>query len=198
LRDPIALVRPSVSPVLTLEPQLQIKSSMKPDQSISPLRKPHILVAGLGNLLLRDNGVGIHAARFLLSANLPGIVVAEIGTAVLDGWHLLEWAEKILAIDAMQAGGIPGTIYAYCVTGLNRHETPSSSHEFGLLSALDLMSPVRRREVTILGVEPEIIDYGLDLSPTVKAALPKIIAAVRTTLAAWSAPGECQYRVGKP
>jgi hydrogenase maturation protease len=142
--------------------------------------------------------VGVHAARFLLSANLPGIVVAEIGTAVLDGWHLLEWAEKILAIDAMQAGGIPGTIYAYCVTGVNRHETPASSHEFSLLSALDLMSPVRRRDVTILGVEPEIIDFGLDLSPALKAAFPKIIAAARTTLSAWSTPEGCQYSVGKP
>jgi hydrogenase maturation protease len=171
---------------------------MKSDRCTNPLRKPHILVAGLGNLLLRDNGVGVHAARYLLSANLPGIVVAEIGTAVLDGWHLLEWAEKILAIDAMQAGGIPGTIYTYCATGVNRHETPGSSHEFNLLSALDLMSPVRIREVTILGVEPEIVDYGLDLSPALKAAFPKIIATVRTTLAAWSAPEEYQYSVGKP
>ena len=171
---------------------------MKPDRSASTQRSPHILVAGLGNLSLRDNGVGVHAARFLLSANIPGIVVAEIGTAVLDGWHLLEWAEKILAIDAMQAGGIPGTLYTYCATGGNRHLTPGSSHEFSLHSALDLMSHVRRREVTILGVEPEIIDYGLDLSATVKAAFPEIIAAVRTTLAAWGAPEEYLYKVGKP
>ncbi|HVN77441.1 MAG TPA: hydrogenase maturation protease [Terriglobia bacterium] len=177
---------------------MQLNPSMKPEQSTSPLRKTHILVAGLGNLLLRDNGVGVHAARFLLSANLPGILVAEIGTAVLDGWHLLEWADKILAIDAIQAGGIPGTVYSYCVTGTNRHEIPVSPHQFSLLSTLDLMSPLRKREVTILGVEPEIIDYGLDLSPAVKAAFPKIIAEVHTTLASWRADEERQYRVGKP
>jgi len=185
-------------PLSGLEPQLQLNPSMKPEQSTSPLRKTHILVAGLGNLLLRDNGVGVHAARFLLSANLPGILVAEIGTAVLDGWHLLEWADKILAIDAIQAGGIPGTVYSYCVTGTNRHEIPVSPHQFSLLSTLDLMSPLRKREVTILGVEPEIIDYGLDLSPAVKAAFPKIIAEVHTTLASWRADEERQYRVGKP
>ena len=149
------------------------------------MRKPHFLVAGLGNLLLRDDGVGMHAARYLMSTNLRGIVIAEIGTAVLDAWHLLEWAEKILALDAMQGGGIPGTIYTYRANDVNRLETLTSLHEFNLLSALDLISPFRRREVTILGVEPEIIDYGLELSPAVKSALPKLIDAVHTTIEGW-------------
>ena len=83
-------------------------------------RKPRILIAGLGNYLLMDDGVGVHAILEMQQAPPPGAVVAEVGTAVLSALHLLEWADKILAIDAMQAGGAPGTVYAFGVDDVDR------------------------------------------------------------------------------
>ena len=93
-----------------------INAAMTITKSMGPKRRPpRILIAGLGNCLLRDDGIGVHAIRSLQQNPPPGVVVAEVGTAVLDALHLLEWAEKILAIDAMQAGGNPGTLYAFGV-----------------------------------------------------------------------------------
>ncbi len=150
-----------------------------------PSRPPRILIAGLGNYLLMDDGVGVHAVQELQKAPPDGAVVAEVGTAVLDALHLLEWADKILALDAMQAGGVPGTIYRFGVDDVDRGGLKASLHELNLLAALEFLRNQARPEIVILGVEPERIDYGLELTPAVAAALPQLTAAVRETVARW-------------
>ncbi len=148
-------------------------------------RKPRILIVGLGNLLLKDDGVGVHAVRALQKTRLPGAVVVEVGTRVLDALHLLEWADKVLALDALQAGGPPGVIYACCDSDLANPAVQSSIHELGLLHALRFIADQDRPEVHVLGVEPETIDFGLDLTPAVQAALPRLIQIARETVARW-------------
>jgi len=159
--------------------------------------KPRILVAGLGNLLLRDDGVGVHAVRELQPAPPSGAVLAEVGTNVLGALHLLEWADRILALDAMQAGGAPGTVYAFGAQDVAPPGLQASLHELALTSALGFLKRRRLPEILILGVEPQTIDYGLELSPPVAAALPELTRAVREMVAHWreekggeaSAPG---------
>ena len=148
-------------------------------------RKPRILIAGLGNLLLQDDGVGVHAVLELQKSPPTGAVVAEVGTAVLSALHLLEWADKILAIDAMQAGGAPGTIYAFGTDDVDRGGIQASLHELNLLAALGFLENKARPEIVIFGVEPEKIDYGLELTPAVAAALPELTAAAREQVRRW-------------
>jgi hydrogenase maturation protease len=148
-------------------------------------RPPRILIAGLGNYLLQDDGVGVHAVRALQQTPLPGVIVAEVGTAVLGVLHLLEWAEKILAIDAMQAGGTPGTIYAFAVDDVAGPGMQASLHELNLLAALRFLPRQVKPEILIVGIEPQTIDYGLDLSPAVAAALPELTREVRKIVADW-------------
>jgi hydrogenase maturation protease len=150
---------------------------------------PRILVAGLGNLLLMDDGVGVHAVKELQKAPPDGAVVAEVGTAVLNALHLLEWADKILALDAMQAGGIPGTLYAFGVDDVDRGGMQASLHELNLLAALGFLQNKGKPEIVIFGVEPEKIDYGLELTPAVAAALPELTAAVRKQVNQWRKVG---------
>jgi len=152
-------------------------------------RKPRILVAGLGNLLLKDDGVGSHAVRELLKAPPRGVIVADVGCAVLDALHLMKWAEKILAIDAMQAGGAPGTLYLCGLQDVADTDTRASLHELSLLAALRFLPPQAQPEIVILGVEPETIDYGLDLSPPVAAALPLVTGAAREVVSRWRETG---------
>ena len=102
---------------------------------------------------------------------MPGVLAVEVGTAVLDALHLFEWADRILAIDAMQAGGSAGTLYSARVSDIEDHSPQASLHELSLLAALRFLSNGERPEIVILGVEPGIIDYGIDLSPKVEAAL---------------------------
>jgi hydrogenase maturation protease len=148
-------------------------------------RQPRILIAGLGNSLLQDDGVGVHAIRALQQTSLPGVIMAEVGTAVLGALHLLEWAEKILAIDAMQAGGKPGTIYGFAIDDVAGPGMQASLHELNLLAALRFLPRQAKPEILIVGVEPQTIDYGLDLSPAVAAALPELTREVRKIVSGW-------------
>ena len=65
--------------------------------------KPRIIIAGLGNILLQDDGVGVHAVRELLKAPPKNAKPLEIGCAVFDALHYMERADRVLVIDAMQA-----------------------------------------------------------------------------------------------
>jgi hydrogenase maturation protease len=151
----------------------------------SKRRPPRVLIAGLGNFLLQDDGVGVHAVRNLQKNPPPGAVVAEVGTAVLGALHLLEWADKILALDAMQAGGPPGTVYACGVEDVAQPGIRNSLHELAITNALRFLKRRTAPEIVILGVEPQTIDYGLELSEPVTAALPQLNQAVRKMVARW-------------
>ncbi len=152
-------------------------------------RKPRILIAGLGNLLLMDDGVGVHAVRELEKDPPPDVVVADVGTAVLDALPLFEEANRILAIDALAAGGAPGTVYACGVRDVADEGIKASLHELSLVSALKFLRDRARRQVMVLGVEPAVIDFGLQLSPAVAAALPRVVRAARRIVALWQGTG---------
>jgi hydrogenase maturation protease len=141
-------------------------------------RRPRILALGLGNLLLGDDGAGVHAVRRLRAARLPGVVAVDVGTAVLDAVHLIERADRLLAIDALRAGGAPGTLYALTPESVRDDGVRHSAHELNLLAALRW---ARRRplETLILAVEPARIDFGDELSEPVARALPSLVAVAR-------------------
>ena len=127
----------------------------------------------------------MHAVRELRRKVPKGILAVEVGTAVLDALHLFERADKLLAIDAMQVGGTPGTIYAFRLSEVEDRPAQASLHKVNLLSTLRLL-PDRQPKIIILGVEPEIIDYGLTLSPRVADAVPRLVAEARRVLSRWA------------
>ncbi len=148
-------------------------------------RKPRLLVAGLGNFLLQDDGVGVHAVRMLQKKAPKGVLIVEVGTAVLDALRLFEWADKILAIDALQAGSPAGTIHLCPISKIEEKFLPVSLHELNLLGVMRFMSPRMTPDITVLGVEPEKIDYGLHLSPKVRSALPGLIDVTLDIMGHW-------------
>lgn len=142
-----------------------------------------VLIAGLGNCLLMDDGVGVHAIRCLQedppdSMKAGNIVLAEIGTAVLDALHLLEKADIVIGLDAIQAGRPPGTIVE--ISGASLQDPQGGSiHELGLWQAIRMLPEEHRPELVILGIEPQRIDYGEALSETVSSALPSFVDLVK-------------------
>lgn len=144
--------------------------------------KPNLIV-GLGNLLLGDDGVGPHAVEALEGALPPHTEAADLGTAVLHMPDLLRHREKVLLIDAMQAGGRPGALYLMDLDEVADTEAPSGMHSMGVKTALRLMSEDERPgSVLLLGVEPERITYDMQLSPAVEAVLPDVCATALRTL----------------
>lgn len=162
-------------------------TSSKPGSAAnqSAALRQRILVVGLGNLLLADDGVGVHAIRELNRSRRRGVKIVEVGTAVLDALHLFERADRVLAIDAMQAGGPPGQIYRFGLEDADNPHPKVSLHDFGLRSIFEFLNSPHRPEVLVLGVEPQTIAYGLDLSPPVRAALPRLLAEVESVINSW-------------
>ncbi|HEX9185544.1 MAG TPA: hydrogenase maturation protease [Vicinamibacteria bacterium] len=138
------------------------------------------VVLGLGNLLLGDEGVGVHAARALLDAGLPGAEVLDVGTAILDALPEIGRAERLVVVDAVEAGGPPGSIYRLALDQVRPAATLGGLHGFDLARTLALAGRGDPPpEVVVLGVEPLRLEWSLELSPVVASALPFLLDAVR-------------------
>lgn len=144
-------------------------------------------VAGLGNWLLRDDGVGVHALWDLERRPPPDAVLIDGGTAVLHTLDLIEGVDRVVAIDALRGGGQPGSLYLMDGLAPGPASHPQSIHARGLREALSFVPDHRRpRELLVVGVEPSVVTYGTELSPAVAAALPRVTAAVVSVLEGWS------------
>ncbi len=148
-------------------------------------KKAKILIAGLGNFLLRDAGVGVQAVRELQKNPPEGVRVVEVGTAVTDDLHLFEWADRILALDAVKGGGSAGTVYALPVSAAENDGGKASLHGFSLTAALRRLPSRKRPSVLLLGVEPEFLHQGIELSSKVAAVIPVLLQSVREIVEYW-------------
>ena len=141
------------------------------------------LVLGLGNLLLADEGVGVHVAQLLLEADRPDdVVVLDVGNAVLDASPAIAAAAKVIVVDAMKGGGPPGTVYRVSIDDCANARPIGSVHGFDLTSVLHLVGREDSPEVIVIGIEPEIIAWSMELSNAVTAALPYVITSVQREL----------------
>ncbi len=141
------------------------------------------VILGLGNELLGDEGVGVHAIRLLIKEKLPRPVkLVEVGTAILDALPEFEHADHIIVLDAVQHGGVPGTVYKIPLGHCTRPTSIASMHGFDIFRVLALAERRGTPAVMVLGVEPELLQWSLQLSSQVEASLPHLVAAVRSEL----------------
>jgi hydrogenase maturation protease len=157
---------------------------MSPDYPESKSRNgslPRILVVGVGNLLMKDEGIGIHAVKALQEVGLPPDVKLVDGGTSPDIIAYTRAGDKIIIIDAAQAGGEPGTIYRFRPQDLAGGEgNLTSAHELGVEHNLRLMSLMgsEPKEIVIIGIEPKEIDWGTELSTELQQKVPEIIRVV--------------------
>lgn len=138
-------------------------------------------IVGMGNLLLQDEGIGIHLIQALKEASLSQAGELEL----IDGGTALPplpiGLDKLIIVDAAQGGGEPGTIYRLRPEDIGDGGVAIfSSHQLGLREELRLMEleDAKPREVVIFGVEPKTIDWGLELSPELRERLPQLVRLV--------------------
>ena len=142
------------------------------------------LVLGLGNELLADEGVGVHAARLLREEQFPeDITILEVGTSILDTLEELECADRVIVLDAIKDNGQPGTVYKICLADCSGSMNIASMHGFDIFRVMALTSRSVSPPVTVLGVEPAQIHWSMALSSTVTQSLPYLIEAVKEELA---------------
>jgi hydrogenase maturation protease len=141
------------------------------------------LILGMGNLLLGDEGVGVHVARALAQRELPpNVAVVEAGTAFLDVLPDIEKADRILLVDAMEGGGAPGSVYRVPFDQCQHPEMLASLHGFDLSRVLFMAGSNRAPEVMVFGIEPARIEWGTDLSPVIRKVLPAVERAILNEL----------------
>lgn len=144
---------------------------------------PRITILGIGNLLLKDEGVGVHLIRKLVRDNTgyANLNIIDGGTSP-DIFSLVDDSvDKLIVVDAVKAGNKPGTVYRFSFDDLDLDSaSPVSLHEIGVLEGLRLMVLLNRqpKSTVIIGIEPKTIDFGLELSPEVEEKLPDIVKLI--------------------
>jgi len=143
---------------------------------------PRITVLGIGNLLLKDEGIGVHLVQKLAGiVNNANVKIIDAGTYP-DFLSLVEDStDKLIIVDAVKTGDRPGTIYRFNFDDIDLDAVaPVSLHEIGVLDSLKTMALFNRqpKSTVVIGIEPKTIDIGLDLSPEVEETLPEIINLV--------------------
>lgn len=142
---------------------------------------PGCVVIGIGNILMGDDGAGVHAAR-LLRGRLPaGVELVEGGVCTLDLLGFLDGRDKAVFIDAIDAGDRPGSVYRFNPDRLRELKNPASSlHDLGvyeLILAARLLDQCPG-ELVIISVQIGRVEAGTELSPAVAGALPGLARLV--------------------
>jgi hydrogenase maturation protease len=145
-----------------------------------------ILVAGIGNIFLGDDGFGCEVTRMLAAETLPpGVEVVDYGIRGLDlAYSLLEPYDVVIFIDAIARGGIAGTVYLLEPSGGPTTDVsldPHSMNPLHLLAMARSLGEITAR-IFIVGCEPhdfgDVLEGHMGLSPTVAGSVAEGARAV--------------------
>ncbi len=159
-----------------------VADKVKGRERENPAPRFSILVLGVGNILLSDEGVGVRVVEAMKEMKLPdNVELLDGGTASLELLDIISNRKKVIIIDAVKGDGEPGTLYRFTPADIKvQGPMISSLHQIGLLEtlAVDKLLGGVPPDITIYGVEPKELGWGLDLSPEIKASVPRIIELI--------------------
>ena len=151
---------------------------------------PRVLVLGIGNLVMSDDGVGVKVVQKLLREYrfAETVEILDGGTLGLDLLPKLEGVEHLIVVDAVETGEAPGT----CVRLAGKElpialETKVSPHQMGLkdlLSVAELLGHAPR-EMVLVGVQPGSIEMDTELTAVVEAKVDELVSMVLEELDLW-------------
>jgi len=153
------------------------------------------VILGIGNILLTDDGVGVHVARHLegLLQSRDDVQVIDAGTLSFTLAPVIEDAERLIVIDAAQLNAPPGTVRTFFGEEFDAFlgRAKLTVHEVGLVDLLDI---ARLREAipperALVAVQSEIHTWGVRPTKAVEAAMPEIASLVMALLNQW--PARC-------
>jgi hydrogenase maturation protease len=158
---------------------------------MSFLREPRVLIAGVGNAWLRDDGFGGAVARRLEQQRLPeGVAVMDAGTGGLDlAYEVMRGYDALLILDVSRQGGEPGTLY---VMEVSEQEIDGRIEDGEVINphGMDPQTMLRfvraagawPGRVTVIACEPaEVEELGFGLSPSVQSAIERAVELVLVT-----------------
>jgi hydrogenase maturation protease len=148
-----------------------------------------ILVLGVGNVLLQDEGFGVHVVKDMALGNWPEQVeFIDGGTAGMEMIHLFEDVSKLIIVDSLDAKTEPGSIFRFKpgdIANMPRG-IGASFHDIGLLEVLHVAKTLDcLPDTVIFGVQPKTVDWGMELTAELIEAKAKVIELVAQEIACY-------------
>ncbi|MDZ7267535.1 MAG: HyaD/HybD family hydrogenase maturation endopeptidase [candidate division KSB1 bacterium] len=142
---------------------------------------PKVLILGIGNVLLGDEGIGVHVVQHLQNMPLPeGVACLDGGTGSFNLLEPMQQAGKVILIDAIMDGAPAGTVRRHRPRFSQDYPRTLTAHDIGLKDLLDAFY--------LLGNPPEVILYavsisalqgvGTELSPELATVIPQVAQLV--------------------
>ena len=159
----------------------------------SPIKDPlmnKLLVLGIGNMLLTDDGVGVFASQELMKEDWPEqVTIREGGTFTQDIFYSFKGYSHLLVLDVVHCGGKPGTLYRLTEDALIKDDKQRLSiHDIDLIDSLRMAEKLfgTKSELLVLGVEPkDYVTWNIGLSDDVQAVFPEFLALARKEIGEW-------------
>ena len=143
-----------------------------------PAPPPKILILGVGNLLLRDDGFGVHLINSLKDTALPGNVeLLEAGTVSHQLIPRLHEIDHLIVIDVVEAGDTPGSLFRFSPDDMKFPvEQKASLHQISLIDVLHMAALTGTKPKTvIIGVQPkDVSSWSMELSDELIAVIPRV------------------------
>ena len=150
--------------------------------------EPIIKIIGFGNVYMGDDGVGIRVIEKIkeqgIFADYSNIEVIDCGTSGVDLIFFLQQADKVIVIDAVDAGQGIGEVVTFSIGEIidfgNKVIKSFSLHDINLKEVFELIRALKiEKDLKIIGINPKEVDYGEKLSPQIENKIPQIISMVK-------------------
>jgi len=146
------------------------------------LIKKKIVVLGIGNLLLKDEGVGIHVVQALKKESLPENVEVVDGSVLgFDLLPIVQNCDKLIVIDAIKTNEKPGTIFKFNAQDIDiKRDTSVSLHDVDFFQVLELAKRLNKLPPTeLIAIVPKEIAWGMELSDCLTEKVPELTKLVK-------------------
>ncbi len=146
--------------------------------------RKRIVVIGVGNILLKDDGIGVHVVREIADKiiNEEWVLVYECGALGLQMLDYLDGADYAVIVDAVKSGKRPGVVSRFIIdqSELEYPKDLQSMHQIDVLATLSLGREMMRlpSRIIVVGIEPKDVSLGLDLSAEVKASMGEAVQLI--------------------
>ncbi len=153
-----------------------------------------VLILGIGNTLLSDEGVGVHVVQNMRANYVENSLIEYLdgGTLSFTLAEPIARADGLIVVDAARMNSPPGTVKVFHDQELDAYLSGNrqSVHEISLSDLLDIARlsdnlPERR---CLVGIEPLLLDWGESLSDVVQPSVSKAIDEILAVLSAWHLP----------
>ncbi|MGQ9842236.1 MAG: HyaD/HybD family hydrogenase maturation endopeptidase [Spirochaetota bacterium] len=152
-------------------------------------QKTSTLVLGIGNILRKDDGVGVHVIKYMQNNNIVLPNDIELIDGGIAGFDLISYMmeyDRIIIVDALKVQDKPGSIFRFDAKYLNAQSPNVSLHELGIAEVLTVLKIQGKNPyVEIIGIVPENTDeLDISLSQPVAESIPKVVDMILKSVSA--------------